>query len=111
MMATYEADLPRRTHSPAMVASEIHGEPAHNNGHRTVRPGGDHEKRAIFHMFAVMDAHENREACNGDEDVDDREKESVPETIRHGGSEHAPAKGGSPRRDGMKLRLNSAVSV
>lgn len=54
----------------AVVAAEIHVEPAHNDGHSRVGTASDEEEGAIFDVRVGMDAEQHGKAgngnCNGD---------------------------------------------
>jgi hypothetical protein len=72
------ADLEGRADRAAMVAAEVHREPADDDGHGRVRAHGDEKERGVLQMRPVVDVDEDAEADNGDADWEDGEREAVP---------------------------------
>lgn len=94
-----------------MVASEVHGEPAHDDGHGGVRTRRDQKERGVLGVSIVVHDHEDGEAGDGNEDGDYGEEESVAEAVREGGDQHAESEGACPWRDRVELRLDVTVAV
>jgi len=93
-----ESYLPRRADGTAVVPTQVHGEPANDDGHCGVDAGGDEEESAVLEMVVVVCCDENGETGNCDSDGDEGEEETVMEEVRKGGHEYAEAECGSLER-------------
>ena len=76
-----KSNLPRCTHSAAMMATKVHVEPANDHWHGTIRAHGHEKKCRILQMMPVVDCYENGESSNGNTDWDQSEEEPVFEFV------------------------------
>ena len=106
-----EANLPRGTNSPSVVAAEVHGKPADNHWHYGVGAAGDHEKGAVFQVLIMVNGDQNAKACNGDESAEHCEQEAVPQAVRKPSHHHRPDKSSGPWRHRVQLGLDWTVAV
>lgn len=106
-----ESHLPGSTNGSTMVTSEIHIEPADDDGHGRVGTHRDEEECSILKISVMVDGDQDGEASNGHADGDDAKEEAMLELVREEGDDHCKAKGARPRRDTMQLGLNRAVTV
>ena len=106
-------NLPRRADGLAVVSAQVHVEPAHDDGHSTVRAHGDQVKRGVLRVDAgrVVDRHQHGEADEGDHYAQDGEHEAVSQIVGGDGGDHGETKGGGPGRDRVQLRLDGRVVV
>lgn len=57
-----------------------------------------------------MHGEQDRKACNGDENWDQREDKAVFEVVGGCGDEHSESEGAGPRGDGAELCLDGGVA-
>lgn len=93
------------------MSTEIHVEPAHDNGHSGIGAHSDEEETQVLHVRVIVDGDEDTEACDGDGDRDERECEAVLREIRAEGYDHRKSKRTRPGRNAVELRLDGRVAV
>lgn len=59
------------------MPTEVHGEPADDDGHGAETAHGDEEERSIFEAVVVVNGKEDGEASDSDGNRDDCEEETV----------------------------------
>ena len=84
-----------------MVASQVHVEPADDDGHGGVGAAGDEEEGAVFGGGGKGGGEHHGEAAEGDGDGDEDEEEAMAEAVGDVGDYHGEAEGGSPGRHGV----------
>ncbi|KFY61261.1 hypothetical protein V496_05095, partial [Pseudogymnoascus sp. VKM F-4515 (FW-2607)] len=104
-----KANLPCRADSAAMMTSEIHVEPTHDDGHGGVGAHGDQEERAVLRHDVVVDVEEHGEADHRDAHREEAEGEAVAGAVTEPGYDHGETECSGPRRDGAQLRLDGTV--
>lgn len=83
-----EANLPCGSHAASMMPTQIHGEPAYNDGHGAVTATGEHEKSAVLRAIVAMDCQEHDKSDNGDRHGNQGENEPVSQSVRTEGDYH-----------------------
>lgn len=106
-----EANLPGAADSAAMMAPQVHVEPAHDDGHGGVDAHDSEKERHVLHVDVGIDSLEDSEASNGKKHSQDRKECPVSEPIRHKGHDHGKHKGHSPGRHAAQLRLRRTIAV
>lgn len=106
-----ETNLPRTTDGTSVMASQVHVEPAHNDGHSRVGSHGDEEQTSVLHFCVVVHSDENGEAGNGDTNGENCKGRTVTHPVRDDGDAHGEAKSHNPGRHAVKLGLDRAVAI
>ncbi len=106
-----ETNLPGGAYCPSVMATQVHGEPAYDDGHSRVCAGSYHEESAILEVMVMMLCDQDRKAGDRNADWNHCEEEAMPESIREKSNKHAEAKRSSPRRDRVQLGLDIAISI
>lgn len=94
-----------------MVAAQIHGKPAHDDGHGRVNAHGDEEEGSVLECVVVVHGDEDAEADDGEADGGDGEGETVLELVAEVGDDHGEGERGCPGGHRVQLRLDSRVAV
>lgn len=106
-----KADLPRRTHAASVMPTEVHGEPADDDGHGAETAHGDEEERSIFEAVVVVDGDEDSEASDNNGNRDHGEEETVFRFVGDVCNKHCKGESCSPWRYTVQLRLDRRVAV
>ena len=106
-----EADLPGGSDGAPVVATQVHVEPADDDGHGSVGSTGHQEEGSILQAGVVVYGNENAEASDGNADGKDRNTKSVPQLIGNDCHQQRETEGRRPWWDAVQLRLDGAVPV
>jgi len=106
-----EAHLPCGANCAAMVAAQIHVEPADDYRHGGVGAHGDEEETRVFNVLVVVHRKHDCEARDSYRNGDDSKGESMLREVRASGYDHCECKGTGPRWDRVKLCLDWRVAV
>lgn len=94
-----------------MVTTQIHVEPAHNDGHGRVGTASDKEQGRILQRRIVVHRNENAESDDGDADGNDGKRHSVAQLVGYNSNRHGEAECHGPRRYTVQLSLDRAVAI
>lgn len=94
-----------------MVAAEVHGEPADDDGHGRVDAHGDEEEGRVLQAAVVVHGDEDAEAGDGEADGPHGEGEAVLQLVAEVRHDHGEGEGRRPRRHRVQLRADGRVPV
>ena len=94
-----KAYLPCCSHSASVVPTQIHREPANDDGHGRIDAHGDQEKRSILKAMIVMNRDEDPKAHYTHTDWKNGESEAVFQLVAEEGNDHGESEGGGPWRN------------
>lgn len=93
------------------MATKIHVEPAHGDGHRPVRAASNEEERSVLQLRIIMDSNQDSKASNRNANPKNRKRESMSELVGKVRNHHTEPERSGPGRHAVQLRLDGRVTV